>query len=195
MKRLAVAYRPARCAAMVAMLLTPFASHAASAQQICLPATEAARLAIDVFLLDSALAPWRAAHGITATNVGGLRPLRDATDAALCRRMDSTMAVRPAYYYSAGSVILASNFAVPDTGAVLIEEGKQSVFLFDSLGNVLSHPDAANGIGPATPTGTGLPFRDAPASRSSRPAKATGSIYARLPRGVVVPALIFLRER
>jgi hypothetical protein len=145
---------------MVAMLLTPVASHAASAQQICLPATETARLAIDVFLLDSALAPWRAAHGITASNVGGLRPLSDATDAALCRRMDSTMAVRPAYYYSAGSVVLGSNFAVPDTGAFLIEEGKQIVFLFDSLGNVLPHPDAANGIGAVTRTSTGSLFRD-----------------------------------
>jgi hypothetical protein len=102
------------------------------AQQVCLPATSGAQAAVNVFLNIGSTQRWRQSLGITAYRVEDLRPLTDATDASLCRRMDSTFARLPAYYYAAGSYVIGTNYIYPLPER---NEFAQFVFVFDSVGS------------------------------------------------------------
>jgi hypothetical protein len=105
----------------------------------CLVPTEAARIVVE-YALDS---PTRRARldtlGITTTHVDELPPLRDTVDSALCRRMDSTFARHPVYYFWAGLHILAANPADPFSSATR-SEWLQMVFVFDSTGRAVTRP-------------------------------------------------------
>lgn len=123
--------RSARQCAMVAILaVSPVLL--AGAQKICLTPTQKAQVNISWFLHAPENKPWRDSLGITARSVTELQSLTDA-DSTLCRRMDSTIVDKPAYYYRAGRYILGSNF--PDsTGRKLQSEYDETNFVFDSLG-------------------------------------------------------------
>ena len=109
----------------------------ARARRTCLPVTEAARNSIGGFLNDPAEAAWRSAHGITATDASILPGLNDASDGAICQRMDLAMVRKPAYYLRANGYIIASDAvplrADPATGLIRVTH-RQHVFVFDSLG-------------------------------------------------------------
>ena len=118
------------------------------AQSVCLVATPKARQSITYFLRDSSELPWRQARGISATQVDDLRPLSDASDAAMCRRIDSTQIARPAYYFQAGAYIIASNSRDlaedPVAGTITVGEGPR-IFVFDSLGRYIHAPGQDDG--------------------------------------------------
>jgi hypothetical protein len=103
------------------------------AQQTCLSPTEDAGIVVDLFLTRASNRPWLDTLGITAAGLDDVIPLADSTDGALCRRMDSTFVVLPAYYYRAGRYILGANHADPLTSP-WSSEWKTTVFVFDSTG-------------------------------------------------------------
>jgi hypothetical protein len=120
--------------AAAALVASPDRLHA---QQSCLPAHDTVNDIVTWFLLDSTDAAL--AHGITATDAQQLVPLTDPGDAALCRRLDSAITSRPAYYLRAGSTIIATNIE-PRTGGPRTYNRKPRgplVFVFDTTGRFL----------------------------------------------------------
>jgi hypothetical protein len=132
--------RDVRAALVLGLLLAPIA--ASSAQQICLPATPAAREAITSFLQNSNEAAWRQAHSISATSAEQLQPLTDAADAALCRTMDSTIAESPAYYLRAGSLVIGTTAQPVERrpGVIGGQDLGNDLFVFDSTGRWIHSP-------------------------------------------------------
>ncbi len=120
-----------------------FAAPAAVAQQSCLPATPEARAAVTRYLRSSSDMPWLRSRGVTAVQVEDLEPLRDATDAALCRRIDSTMRGRPAYFFRAGAYIIVTDARpaqISTTGVRVIPRRDHGsyVFVHDSSGRFIN---------------------------------------------------------
>jgi hypothetical protein len=106
------------------------------AQHTCLPASDAAIGSVTGFLQEPTEAQWRSAHGITATQASSLHQLTDASDAALCRHIDSMMVKKPAFYFRAGGYIIATDAAPlvdPVTGRAIVSH-RQHIFVFDSVG-------------------------------------------------------------
>ena len=106
----------------------------AKAQQACPSATPSAMSSIDGFLQSAKERPWLTARGITATRASELIPLVDSTDAARCQQIGGQSTSRPAYFFWAGSYVIASTaapFQVDSTGRFHISELPR-VFVFDS---------------------------------------------------------------
>ena len=90
-----------------------------------------------MFLQTPAEQFWLRANGITATSVEALQPLTDAADAALCLRMDSTLATLQASYFRAGAFVIGTieKTIVDDTTASVMRADLGSpIFVFDSVG-------------------------------------------------------------
>jgi hypothetical protein len=126
---------------MVALLLTPLA--ATPAQQTCLTATPTARAAITAYLQDPDERAWLDAHGITATSADQLTPLADAIDLPICRRMDSTLKMVPAYYLRAGSLVIATTAQPVNLRPGVIGSRNDlgnDLFVFNSAGRWIHSP-------------------------------------------------------
>ena len=133
--------RDLRAALLIGLLLSPVA--AASAQQVCLRVTPAARNAITYYLQDPDERAWLRAHGITATSADQLTPLTDAADRAMCRRMDSTMRMSPIYYLRAGAFVIATTHQPVNRRRGVIGSGHDlgnDLFVLDTSGRWIHSP-------------------------------------------------------
>lgn len=122
----------------------------AQGQQTCLTVTPTARGAITGFLQTPAERPWLQAHSITTTSAAQLTDLTDAADAALCRKMDSTLAISPAYYLRAGTYVIATG-AQPKgviPGRLSGRDLGRDIFVFDSTGRWVHSPGEDSPIAP-----------------------------------------------
>jgi len=133
---------------LAAMLATPI--RAVGAQQICKPATEWADRNISLFLTLNYSQDFRQSRGIVATNVSQLQPLNDANDAALCRRMDSTMATLPAHYYRSDSTIIGT-LASTQPAARGRRTNAPLVFAYDAAGTLIFYHGMAGPPPPSHP--------------------------------------------
>lgn len=130
------------------VLLAP--ASAAQGQQTCLTPTPTARGAITSFLQTPTESTWLQAHSITATSAEQLAALTDAVDAMLCRKMDSTLAISPAYYLRSGSYVIAS-VAQPKSvipGRISGRDLGRDIFVFDSTGRWIHSPGESVPIAP-----------------------------------------------
>lgn len=134
--------------AILGLLFAPLA--VAGGQQTCLTVTPTARADITSFLQDPAESTWLQAHSISATTADQLTPLTDAVDAGLCRKMDSTLAISPAYYLRAGSYVIATVLQPMDAVPGRITRGDlgHTLFVFDSTGRWIHSPGENAPIAP-----------------------------------------------
>ena len=120
-----------RLGAMVALLC---AARGVEAQQACPSATPSAIRSIDGLLQSAKERPWLAAHGITASQTSALSALVDSIDAGRCQQIAGMLTRQPAYFFRAGSYVIASTAAplqLDSTGRFNIDEMPR-VFVFDS---------------------------------------------------------------
>jgi hypothetical protein len=118
-------------------------AHAAAAQERCPTPTATARAYIDDLLNNDASRPWLVAHGITATKSTSLTPLVDETDSTRCQALAARLTGLPAYFFQAGSYVLATNarpfVADSVTGLIHVAEVPRQ-FVFDSTNAVVFVP-------------------------------------------------------
>ena len=89
---------------------------------------------VTMYLKDGREIPWLRSRGITDTTSSALAPLTDAGSAALCARMDSTLSIRPTYYFRAGSYVIASIARPLRLSGKTLGGLGANIFVFDSTG-------------------------------------------------------------
>jgi hypothetical protein len=133
---------------LVCLLLAPLST--AQAQTRCWTVTPAARSAITSFLQDPTERPWLERHGISALAAEELVPLTDAADAALCRKIDSTVADPAMRYLRAGAYVIATTHQpiVVVNGVIHRRDLGNDMFVFDSTGRWVHSPGEIVPIAP-----------------------------------------------
>jgi len=71
---------------------------------------------------------------ISARGVEELRPLTDASDAQLCRRMDSVITAHPGFYFRRGNTSSPRPHRTRGSEVVGFDETRVLLFLFDNAG-------------------------------------------------------------
>lgn len=115
--------------AALALGVTAIGSTRAEAQLTCLKPTAGAESVVAVFLSDDATKRERERLGIKVQDMKELRPLTDAADAPLCRKLDLAVAALPAYYFRTGPYVIGTNDAAPR-----VDGPDPTVYVFESLG-------------------------------------------------------------
>ena len=122
-----------RSCAMTAGALLLACGATAGGQQACRPVTAIATASVTDFLQSPIEQPWLRAHAIMDTSASQLSALVDASDGALCARMDSTLTPDRGVYFRAGAYIIGTIVTPLVVGSPVFDIGSP-IFIFDSIG-------------------------------------------------------------